>query len=125
MTLHGSWNRPIPVGYSVIRIPFNKTSQMPTGQIETLFSYKDLEQKCQSGGNANYKCFRPAGLVFKDGIPYISSAATGEIVRVLRGNPADVERDPSGNDGIALSRNVWTMSAVTLLASLWMTFVAV
>jgi glucose/arabinose dehydrogenase len=121
VTLHGSWNRPVPVGYAVIRIPFDKTTRMPTRQIETIFSYKDLQQKCQSGGNANYKCFRPAGLVFKDGLMYISSAATGEIVRVMKGRPADVERDPSGNGALSMSGQAWGLMTLVLFSS-WMAF---
>lgn len=103
MTLHGSWNRPVPVGYSVLRIPFDKTTSLPSKELDYIFKVKDYESKCTSGGQKNYKCFRPAGLAFKDGILYVSSDSTGDIVRVLTGNPDDVKRNPSGNSSKILS----------------------
>ena len=84
VTLRGSWNRPVPAGYSVIRFPFDPISRMPTKEIKTLFSHKNPAQNC----GPNNSCFRPAGLAFQDGILYVSSDSTGEIMRIWVDNPS-------------------------------------
>ena len=101
ISLHGSWNRPIPVGYSVVRIPFDKLTNLPSQKLEYIFSVKDYQTQCQNSGNANYNCFRPSGLAFKDGLLYVSSDSTGDIVRVLVGSPDAVLRDPLGNSSVS------------------------
>jgi glucose/arabinose dehydrogenase len=85
-TLHGSWDRQVPAGYGLIRIPFvNNTPTLPS-QHQFLGRVEDYETKCRSGGSENgmqLKCFRPAGIAVRDGKFYVGSGATNEIVEML------------------------------------------
>ena len=77
VAFHGSWNSDNPVGYRVVRIPFNKTTLHPTGEILNII-YEPNTSDC--GGS----CFRPVNAVFnKDGHLIISADASNEIFRVV------------------------------------------
>ena len=83
-TLHGSWNRKIPSGYSVIRIPF-RNGQPQAKRIHTLGVTKDYVTACSTDARndkQNYKCFRPAGIAIKKGLIYVTSDSTNEIVQL-------------------------------------------
>ncbi|KAJ3347328.1 hypothetical protein HDU83_002184 [Entophlyctis luteolus] len=88
ITLHGSWNRDIPCGFSVVMIPFE--NGMPAtalnGQLNTvvtLIEAVDKQNKCK-GARADL-CFRPTGLAVlsERGTLAVASDATGEVVEVL------------------------------------------
>jgi glucose/arabinose dehydrogenase len=112
-TLHGSWNRPTLVGYSVVRIRFNSTD-MPVGY-EVVGETVSFQEHCTGTANrGSPKCFRPAGITFKDGIMFISSAVTGEIVR-LAYDPNHVRSEVE--KAAAFSPCVWVIS----LISFWVT----
>jgi hypothetical protein len=74
--------------------------------IDTILSVKDFRTKCISSNNQNYQCFRPAGLAFYNGILYVSSDSTGEIVRVLKGTAEAVQRDPTGNSSFKVTSSI-------------------
>ncbi|KAJ3030218.1 UNVERIFIED_CONTAM: hypothetical protein HDU68_009742 [Siphonaria sp. JEL0065] len=86
LTLHGSWNRDIPTGYSVIMIPFVNGLPKPYGNqpnsIITLIEATDLQNKC--GGTKSSNCFRPTGvsIVKERGTLVVSSDTTGEVVEI-------------------------------------------
>ncbi|KAI8614491.1 hypothetical protein BC830DRAFT_383091 [Chytriomyces sp. MP71] len=91
VTLHGSWNRDIPQGYSVVMIPFEKGLPKPSqaGQFNsfvTLLKARDLQNKC-TNANAG-TCFRPTGVaVSKErGTLLVASDTTGELVEILFSN---------------------------------------
>lgn len=81
-TLHGSWDRSVPSGYGLIRIPFVKNRPTLPSKHQYLARVENYEVDCKSGGGANLKCFRPAGIAVKDGSFYVGSGATGEIVKL-------------------------------------------
>ncbi|KAJ3111622.1 hypothetical protein HDU96_005528 [Phlyctochytrium bullatum] len=80
VTLHGSWNRDIPSGYSVIMFETGSTGKL-VQKIKTLAHATDFQNKCK--GRLSYNCFRPAGLAISPwGTLFVSSDTTGEIVEL-------------------------------------------
>ncbi|CAG8486391.1 11111_t:CDS:2 [Paraglomus brasilianum] len=86
VAFHGSWDRNVPTGYKVIRIPFtqNTSNPMPTGDTQDVFGQTDAATKC--AGKANLKCMRPVNAVFRKGVMFVSSDATGEVIRIRKGS---------------------------------------
>ena len=83
-TLHGSWNRKKAAGYSVVRIPF-KNGIPQQSRIQFLAETDDYQTNCNTNGQnnqQNYKCFRPAGLTLKNGVLFVSSDSTNDIVEL-------------------------------------------
>lgn len=81
-TLHGSWDRSVPSGYGLIRIPFvNNVPALPS-EHQYLARVENFETECKATNGDNGKCFRPAGIAVKDGKFYVGSGATGEIVEL-------------------------------------------
>ncbi|KND04536.1 uncharacterized protein SPPG_00261 [Spizellomyces punctatus DAOM BR117] len=78
VALHGSWNRNVPAGYSIVRLPF-KPDGSPTVDRVTDRVLWLSDQLCPATSVTT--CFRPAGLAIVDKYVYVSSDATGEIVR--------------------------------------------
>jgi glucose/arabinose dehydrogenase len=91
-TLHGSWDRPIPAGYSIVLIPYNN-GKMDVTQMKTLAYVRNFQTECISKNGQNKGCFRPAGVAIKDGIVYFTSDSTGEIMRL----EYDSEKDARGS----------------------------
>ncbi|KAI8611686.1 hypothetical protein BC830DRAFT_1171680 [Chytriomyces sp. MP71] len=65
ITLHGSWDRTIPTGFSVVMIPFKngfpvKSSMNQLNSLVTLLHARDLQTRCV--GNLASSCFRPTGV---------------------------------------------------------------
>ncbi|KAJ3208763.1 hypothetical protein HDU67_006573 [Dinochytrium kinnereticum] len=80
VTLHGSWNRDIPSGFSVIMFE-SKAAGNPIQKIRTLAHATDFQNKCR--GRDSFKCFRPAGIsISPRGTLFVSSDASGEIVEL-------------------------------------------
>ena len=74
IAFHGSWNRSVPTGYKVVRVPFSGTR--PTGEISD-FASGWLNEK--SGAVSG----RPVGLaVGSDGALYVSDDKAGMIYRI-------------------------------------------
>lgn len=76
MAFHGSWNSDAPTGYRVVRIPFSKSTLLPTGDILDVIYEPNT-------GSCGAACFRPVNAVFnKDGHLIVSADASNEIFRV-------------------------------------------
>ncbi len=84
---HGSWNRSIPVGYSVERIMFDKHGQIVG---EEPFIEGWLTQKNEALG-------RPVDMKFMNGSLYISDDKAGVIYRVYKKDSAPVEASDSSD----------------------------
>ncbi|CAG8680166.1 145_t:CDS:1, partial [Paraglomus brasilianum] len=71
VAFHGSWDRNVPTGYKVIRVPFtqNTSYPMPTGDTQDVFGQTDA-----------------VNAVFRKGVMFILSDATGEVIRVRKGS---------------------------------------
>lgn len=78
MTLHGSWNRDIPSGFSVVRLPFSSGGAPATQRVTERVLWL-ADQMCSKKAP---NCFRPVGIALVDGNAYVSSDNTGEIVRI-------------------------------------------
>ncbi|KAF2189696.1 soluble quino protein glucose dehydrogenase, partial [Zopfia rhizophila CBS 207.26] len=96
VTLHGSWNKEDPVGYSVSIVKFGSDGQ-PTEPSTSTSALQPIL------GNSNTTacpddCFRPVGLAWdKNGRLYMSSDSTGEIYVIVKsgGKPVDESRPSS------------------------------
>ncbi|TPX56163.1 hypothetical protein PhCBS80983_g04744 [Powellomyces hirtus] len=77
LALHGSWNRNIPSGYSLVRLPFTPAGTPTTNRVTDTIMWLTAGP-CAYGGS----CFRPAGLAIVGDVAYVSSDNTGDIVRV-------------------------------------------
>ncbi|KAJ3169916.1 hypothetical protein HDU88_000558 [Geranomyces variabilis] len=76
IALHGSWNRDKPVGYAVVRLPFNRDGTPAATRVtDTVLSL--TAGPCAAGKS----CFRPAGLAIVERWAYVASDETGEVVR--------------------------------------------
>ncbi|KAI9004681.1 hypothetical protein BC832DRAFT_557798 [Gaertneriomyces semiglobifer] len=72
ISLHGSWNRDTPSGYSVVKVG------MTNGQLDSTF----VDEVVLEDDNTRPIRFRPTGLVFVGNVMYVASDTTGEIVRL-------------------------------------------
>lgn len=115
---HGSWNADPPVGYSLLRVPFDSSTNEPIATVdnpqgyETIFAPPDISA-CPGG------CFRPVGIAVEraragDNGVFVTSDSTGEIVRVYRGSALPV-RSGASKDAAAMILLVGGL-AVHLLA---------
>ncbi|KAJ3339578.1 hypothetical protein HDU93_007995 [Gonapodya sp. JEL0774] len=106
VSLHGSLRRTIaPVGYKIVRIPFGKSSRLPSEGPVDVFGHIDPATKCPI--STMKSCLRPAGLAFDAfGRLYTSLDSTGEIVVVRRvlfgekddeGSPITMSPEADGN----------------------------
>jgi glucose/arabinose dehydrogenase len=75
VAFHGSWNREPAAGYKVVRIPINKETKLPTGEI--------LDVIFEPNPAGCGRCFRPVNAVFDSrGHLIVSSDASSELIRV-------------------------------------------
>lgn len=76
VAFHGSWNKsPDDEGFKVVRIPFNKQTKLPNGEILDVI----FEPNIKGCG----RCLRPVNVVFDlNGHLIVSSDASQEIIRV-------------------------------------------
>jgi len=81
VSFHGSWNRTIPTGYKLSKIPFNKASGQPVAKATDKQNYEDVfwnrdTMKCKRG-----ECFRPVGVAIDGkGRVWIGSDTTKEVM---------------------------------------------
>lgn len=81
VTFHGSWNRDVPAGYKLSKIPFDKGTGQPVAKPTDESNYEDVlwnrdTMKCKDGG-----CFRPVGVVVDaKGRVWVGSDSSGEIM---------------------------------------------
>ncbi|KAF8458524.1 hypothetical protein BDZ91DRAFT_666010 [Kalaharituber pfeilii] len=80
VTFHGSWNRDLPTGYKLSKIPFDAQTRQPVAGLTERKNYYDImwnrdTMRCRQKG-----CFRPVGVVVDSaGRVWMGSDATGEI----------------------------------------------
>ena len=86
---HGSWNRDVPVGYAVVRIPF--ADGLPTGKVEQLLAHDGSAAKWPSG-------FRPVDPLFEPerGTLLVSCDKTDQIVRIVTDGSVTPPPAPEG-----------------------------
>lgn len=107
-SLHGSWNRPVPIGYKVVAVPGKFSSSGEWSPRDSLDKTKDsitdilanrAESECGRG------CFRPVGLVFDQSGErlYVSSDTSGEVFLVRPGENAAVANAASARSMTALA----------------------
>ena len=78
---HGSWNRDVPVGYAVVRLPFDSAGGSPSGEVVSLLAHGGQGAKWPSG-------FRPTDVQFdRQGRLLVSSDKSDEIVRIFYNAP--------------------------------------
>lgn len=97
ISLHGSWNSDPPVGYALVRVPFEngrpKASRDSKDGYEEIVKSPDLS-KCPR------QCFRPVGLAWdKKGRLFLASDTTKEIFVVAKVNGTEGEGDKSAARG--------------------------
>ncbi|KAF2691197.1 soluble quino protein glucose dehydrogenase [Lentithecium fluviatile CBS 122367] len=96
VSLHGSWNREDPVGYSVSYIKFGEDGQ-PTESSTSTSALNPIISNSNTTGCPD-KCFRPAGLAWDTkGRLYMTSDSTGEIYVIVKegGKALDANRPQS------------------------------
>ncbi|KAJ3186006.1 hypothetical protein HDU85_000920 [Gaertneriomyces sp. JEL0708] len=72
ISLHGSWNRASPSGYSVVKVG------VTNGQLDSDF----VDEVVLEDDGSRTTRFRPTGLVFVANVMYVASDTTGEIIRL-------------------------------------------
>jgi glucose/arabinose dehydrogenase len=81
VTFHGSWNRSVPTGYKVVRVPLDANGQ-PAGPVEDFATGWIAPGETRKGKWMG----RPVGVLFgADGSLFISDDASGHIYRVTYG----------------------------------------
>ncbi|KAI8822613.1 uncharacterized protein EV422DRAFT_494673 [Fimicolochytrium jonesii] len=78
ISLRGSWNRDIPSGYAVVRLPFSAPGGTPkVDRVTDRLLWNDNQLRCPSG------CFRPTGIALVgNSTLYVASDVTGDIVKI-------------------------------------------
>ncbi|KAJ3399931.1 hypothetical protein CcCBS67573_g06989 [Chytriomyces confervae] len=99
VALHGSRNRDVPTGYSVVMIPFENglPQRSKSGQLNsiiTLAHASGVEKYCR-GVNGAVNCFKPTGVtVFKErGTIFVVSDVTGELVELSFDSNYNIPRE--------------------------------
>ena len=112
---HGSWNREPPVGYALVRLPFDAEGA-PTGEIEPIVRHAGSDAKWPSG-------LRPVDVRFDlNGRLLFTSDATGEIVRLTYNDSAS-----SGGHGLQTASLVGiaaggALVVISLAAAAWIMY---
>lgn len=104
ISLHGSWNADPPVGYALVRVPFQggqpSAAYSDQNGFEEIVSSPDLSQ-CPG------KCWRPVGLAWdKQGRLFVASDTTKEIFVVVR-KSEDVQEGEDGSAAMKKGPSVW------------------
>lgn len=103
ISLHGSWNADPPVGYALVRVPFEgaqpRADYSAKDGFEEIVTSPDL-------GQCPGKCWRPVGLAWdKKGRLFVASDTTKEIFVVLP--KSEDEQDGDGSAAIATRPSAW------------------
>ncbi|KAF2733206.1 soluble quino protein glucose dehydrogenase [Polyplosphaeria fusca] len=120
VTLHGSWNREDPVGYSVSVISFGKDGQPSEASTSTNALSPII-------GNTNTtacpgECFRPVGLAWDNkGRLFFSSDSTGEIYVLVKSGGGGLDDSKPQSAGSTVSFNGLSM-IVTVVACVFAYF---
>jgi len=79
---HGSWNRAVPQGYAVLRVPFNKTTNEPLDKT----MYSEVLAVCRERPEDSMQWpsgLRPVdGVFLKDGTLLVSSDSSSEVIGI-------------------------------------------
>ena len=124
VTFHGSWNRNVPIGYKLSKVPFGANRE-PVASATEKNNYEDIIWN-RDTSKCNVKCFRPVGVaVGSGGRVYVTSDATGEIFVLwsdsARGGTTNTER---GDNAAMSSKDLvsykgWAMT-VGVAAGVWL-----
>ncbi|EFW16095.1 hypothetical protein D8B26_006181 [Coccidioides posadasii str. Silveira] len=112
VSFHGSWNRDVPIGYRITRIPFQDGEPMAlrtdTEAAINVVTNSDT-RKCPDG------CFRPVGMAFDEtGRLFFVSDSTGEIYVVAKQQSTSPPREDK-----ATSVEVSILSVASIALMLW------
>ncbi|QRV97221.1 hypothetical protein RhiJN_25240 [Ceratobasidium sp. AG-Ba] len=87
VSFHGSWDRDIPTGFKVVRIPMKEDGSCPKAPPNSQHGYETVLSASNVTSCYTEGCIRPVGLLFDpSGQLIMSSDATGEII-AIQGSP--------------------------------------
>ena len=99
VTFHGSWDRNLPVGYKLSKIPFDNGTGVPVAKATDKQNYEDIMWNNNLTKCGNNECFRPVGVVVdRKGRVWLGSDATGEVF-VLWRNSSEGGNNGGGGGG--------------------------
>ena len=109
VAFHGSWNRDVPTGYKVVRVPFDRGA--PTGAVEDVLAHAGDGAKWPSGFRPVDARFDACGrlVVSSDGTRAGGVYSEGAVVRVCHGPcdaPTAAPTAPANGGGGARGRPV-------------------
>ncbi|KAF8445484.1 hypothetical protein BGX38DRAFT_1094467 [Terfezia claveryi] len=81
VSFHGSWNRDVPTGYKLSKIPFDKASGQPVAKATDKHNYEDVFWNRDTMKCKDNECFRPVGVAIDGkGRVWVGSDSSGEIM---------------------------------------------
>ncbi|RKO99784.1 hypothetical protein CXG81DRAFT_27483 [Caulochytrium protostelioides] len=83
VTTHGSWNADVARGYALYRVPFGSDGRPLSQAPDILLQATEAAATCSPSAGGGLGCFRPSGLVVKNGTFFVASDATGDIVYLV------------------------------------------
>ncbi|KAF8417033.1 hypothetical protein EV426DRAFT_624635 [Tirmania nivea] len=104
VSFHGSWNRDVPTGYKLSKIPFDKATGQPMAKATDKQNYEDVlwnrdTMKCKDNG-----CFRPVGVAIDGkGRVWVGSDSSGEVMVLW--TTGDRKGGPEGTDNVDNGNN--------------------
>ena len=96
---HGSWNRDVPTGYKVVRIPFDEPGGMPIGEVNDLLAHAGTGAKWPSG-------VRPVDVQFDQcGRLLVTDDATQSIFTITYDGVSFPTLEVIDSDEVAMDKN--------------------
>ncbi|KAF2472298.1 soluble quino protein glucose dehydrogenase [Lindgomyces ingoldianus] len=121
VTLHGSWNRHDPVGYSVSVIKFGSDGQ-PTESSTSTKALSPIISNSNTSGCPG-SCFRPAGLGWdRNGRLYMTSDSTGEIYVIVKAGGKALDDSRPAASAASSNSNALSGLLITVLACAFVWF---
>ena len=80
VSFHGSWNREVPAGYKLSKVPFDPATGQPLAGPGERKNYEDVIWNADTMQCKQNRCFRPVGVVVDaKGRVWMGSDASGEL----------------------------------------------